>query len=237
MNFLAHYLLATQYFPPVEPVSLYIVGNALPDLLPLASARLSMTALRESPHPISDNGALTQGATIHLLTDAAFHRLGTFRGVQEEISSLISEARFTDIRVRRFFFAHILTELALDSALLRHDRQLAEGFYSAFKPPEITAAAKWSENTLRREIPTLPFVLARFERSRYLNLYMDNAGVAEGLNRLCARAKQDTFEGANAERLIDLAGRAISAVSVNANVLMDETAEATRLAYLPTTSK
>ena len=52
-----------------------------------------------------------------------------------------------------------------------------------------------------RHSPELPAVLARFARSRYLESYREDGGVAEGLSRLCARARQDTFEGENFARL------------------------------------
>lgn len=236
MNFLAHYLLATKYLAPIEPLSYFVVGTSLPDLLPLASVRLRPASLLTSPYSAAEHIALREGALSHFAADAAFHKLAEFHAAQERIADFILEAGFEGIRVRRFFLAHILVELALDAALLQDAPYIVDDFYCAFNKDEINEAARWTEFVLNRGIPDLYPVLARFARSRYLQTYRDNAGVATGVNRLCARARQDMFEGANDERLRNLVSRSLSIIDPTS--LMSATAEAMRqFSYPPATVK
>ena len=213
----------------------YVLGNALPDLLPRNGTRFRPALLENSPTDDPSDAALRDGVLTHLATDAAFHRTASFERAQAGIKLLLRDGGFSSMRLRPFFLAHVLAELALDAALLRAEPGLAEAFYADFAAADFSHAARWTEAALGRPFPELPAILARFARSRYLNSYRDDAGVAEGLSRLCARARQDTFDGANLERLVRVVSRAVRLVDACAPALLAETAAA--MAQPPTTPK
>ena len=226
MNFLAHYTVAARLLPPPPLVVAYVVGTALPDLLPLAGARLRPALIGPRPTEEPEDVALRWGVLMHLATDAAFHKAVSFAGVQAEVSAILTRAPFEGIRVRRFFVAHVLAELALDAVLLRDTPSLSDEFYQAFAAADYSQVTRWTEGAIGRPLPDLPAVLTRFAESRYLEQYRADEGVATGLSRLCARARQDTFEGTNYARLVDAVGEAVMAVGQRAAALLEETGAA-----------
>lgn len=230
MNFLAHFVLATRYGTPPRPRPAYVLGNALPDLLPLADTRRRFrpATLETVPAETPEDAALRGGLLIHLATDAAFHKTASFARAQAAIKSLLREGNFTDIHLRPFFLAHVLAELALDAALLRAEPGLADAFYHAFTAADFAHAAHWTEEALQTPLPALPGVLTRFARSRYLDSYRQDAGVSEGLSRLCARVHLDTFEGTNFVRLTAVVAAAAERMASFAPALLAETAAAVR---------
>ena len=179
----------------------YVLGTALPDLLPLAAERVRFRPERLRAENDWE-AALSAGVLVHLATDAAFHKTAAFAEAQAEIGALLTGAGFTAMRVRRFFVAHVLTEMALDAALLRADPLIADEFYSTFAAAEFGAAGRWAERVTGQALPRLPDVLTRFAESQYLREYADDDGVATGLSNVCRRARQDTFEGKNFRRLV-----------------------------------
>lgn len=227
MNFLAHHVVATRYLAPTFPLAFYTVGTALPDLLPLASRRARLRPVLLAPMPAQSDweAALRAGALAHLATDAAFHGTAAFAEAQAVSRDILRETVFEGIRVRRFFLAHVLTELALDAVLLRADPTIAAEFYAAFAGADFAAVTRWTENAVSSPLPELPAVLTRFAHSRYLYQYREDEGVATGLSRLCARARQDTFEGANYGRLVKVVNETVQGLEGRAAALLAETAK------------
>jgi len=226
MNFLAHHAIAMHSLTPADPLPMYVVGSVLPDLLPLADARLRPALINHESDDGLEDAALRRGVRVHLATDAAFHKTAAFAGAQAEVGHILAQTPFEGIRVRRFFVAHVLVELALDAVLLRDTPSLADEFYEAFDTADYAQVTRWTEGILGQPLPKLPIVLARFAGSRYLRQYEQDKGVATGLSRLCARARQDTFEGENHARLVEVVGKAVAAVESWAEALLAETGAA-----------
>lgn len=223
MNFLAHHVVATRKWPAPTPLASYVVGIALPDLLPLAGARLRPALTGPEQAGGIEDAALRRGVLVHLATDAAFHKAASFAEAQAEVGATLARSAFEGIRVRRFFVAHVLVELVLDAVLLRDTPSLADDFYEAFAAADYLQVTRWAEGAVGRTLPDLPAVLTRFAESRYLGQYRADEGVATGLSRVCARARQDTFEGANHARLVKVVGEAVAAVEQRARAMLEET--------------
>jgi hypothetical protein len=226
VNFLAHYVLATRFLTPVLPLSFYVIGTALPDLLPLTAekARLRPAQLTQATAPTDYGMALGAGVGVHLETDRAFHKTRAFTEAQAEVTTLLARTPFEGIRIRRFFIAHVLTELALDAVLLRIDPAIADSFYAAFAEADLTAVTRWTKTATGYPLTHLTDVLTRFARSQYLRHYSDDDGVATGLSRLCQRARQDTFDGENFTQLVAVVGETIALLPHYLPSLFSETA-------------
>lgn len=229
MNFLAHYVLATKFLNPALPRSAYAAGVALPDLLPLAAARVRLrpAQLRHSASRTDMEVALSAGVSVHLATDAAFHKAAAFAEVQVEVSRILAGTAFDGIRVRRFFVAHVLAELALDAVLLRADPSLAERFYADLAAADSGAITQWAETVTGRSLPRLPETLTRFTGAGYLRHYADDTGVATGLSHLCRRAGQDTFDGENFRQLTATVQQCVFLIDAFVPRLFSETAAKT----------
>ena len=225
MNFLAHYVIATRFLTPQEPLTAYVVGAALPDLLPLAAERVRLrpAQVEQTAARTEFEAALSAGVSLHLATDAAFHKSAAFADAQAEVGRIVDNAGFEGIRVRRFFAAHVLTEMVLDTILLRAEPTLADNFYAAFAAADASAVTEWAEEATGRPLPNLPAVLTRFAQSGYLRGYADNDGVATGFSNLCRRAGQDTFEDKNFTRLVGVARQAALMLPPYVPALLSET--------------
>ena len=226
MNFLAHFVVATRFLPPAAPLPLYVLANAFPDLLPLAAPRTRLRAalLNAAPRLTPEDNIITAGARMHLLTDEVFHKTRAFALAAEEVGQLVDRAGFTDMRARRFFLAHVLTELALDAHLIRQEPALLDTFYACCAKADTMQITRWAEAVTQQSLPLLPQTLARFAEFQYLRYYADDAGVAEGFNRLCVRARQDTFAGDNERRLVTLTAQIVALMDAGlAQALADET--------------
>ena len=206
MNYLAHFHIAAQLLTPALPLPEYVLGTALPDLLSQAERRVRVRQERLWASTETE-AALSAGVLVHLATDAAFHKTVAFAEASAAVSQLLAGAGFTGMRVRRFFVAHVLTEIALDAVLLRADMSLPDRFYGAFNAADFGEVRHWAETVTGRPLPGLTWVLTRFGESQYLREYRSDAGVATGLSNVCRRAGQDTFEGENFERLVEVAGQ------------------------------
>ena len=226
MNFFAHFAVATQFLTPKEPLPAYVLGTALPDLVPLAERRVRLrpAQLERTPLQSAFEAALSAGVSVHLMADSAFHKSAAFRETQAEVSGLLAEAVFDGIRVRRFFAAHVLTELALDAVLLRAEPALADEFYAAFIGADFGGVTRWAEEITGKPLPSLPMVLTRFAEFQYLRSYAEDDGVATGFSNVCRRAGQDTFEGDNFARLVHLVGQAVTLMPKHVPLLLSETA-------------
>jgi len=226
MNFIAHFVVATRSRPPASPLPLYVMANALPDLLPLAAPRVRLRSamVDMAPQQTQPDMAITAGARAHLHTDEVFHKTRAFALAAGEVGTLVDSAGFAGMRVRRFFLAHVLTELALDAYLIRREPGLLDTFYNACAEADTSRVMQWAEAATGRPLPILPHTLARFIQSQYLRHYAADAGVAEGFNRLCVRARQDTFAGPNETRLVTLTAQIVALMDAGvAQALLDET--------------
>jgi len=226
MNFIAHFVIATHILPQAAPLPLYVMANALPDLLPLAAPRVRLRAalLDSAPQQTPQDNAITAGVRAHLRTDAVFHKTRIFAQTERQVGALVANAGFADMRARRFFLAHVLAELALDAHLVRQQPALLDTFYAYCAEADTTCMTQWAEAVTQRPLPGLPHTLARFCQFQYLRHYATDDGVAEGFNRLCARARQDTFAGDNKPRLVDLTAQIVALMDAGlAQTLVDET--------------
>ncbi len=228
MNFIAHFVAATRMLPAAAPLPLYVMANALPDLLPLAAPRVRLrpAMLDAAPQQTSQEAAIRAGVKAHLRTDEIFHKTRAFAEAAGEVGGLVDRAGFADMRVRRFFLAHVLTELALDAHLIRQEPELLDTFYAACADTDYEHVKRWAEAATHRLLPDLPHTLTRFVHSQYLRHYATDGGVAEGFNRLCLRARQDTFTGPNAARLVTVTTKAAALMTKYAPALLAETAAA-----------
>ena len=225
MNFLAHYEIAAQILTPKQPFSAYALGTALPDLLPLAESRVRLRPARVAAQRRTEFGAaLAAGVSVHLATDSAFHKTAAFAEAQAEVSALLAKAAFERMRVRRFFVAHVLTEMVLDAALLRADPARADRFYEAFAAGDFDLTAQWTEEVTGKALPNLAYVLKRFAQAQYLRQYAKDDGVATGLSNLCRRAGQDMFEGENFTQLVGVVNQAAGQMQRFVPALLSETA-------------
>ncbi|MCH7479018.1 MAG: PD40 domain-containing protein, partial [SAR324 cluster bacterium] len=125
MNLIGHLACALRYEPAVR------VGSVLPDLLPLFRRRPRISTLARmwegeiSPAP--EMQALLRGIRFHRYVDVEFHHGALFRGCSGGLLAALKEASDAG-GLKRFFPAHVLTELFFDRELMQHFPGLATDF-------------------------------------------------------------------------------------------------------------
>lgn len=202
MNFLSHHALARALAPDNPP--LFYAGNLLPDWL-----GISQEGALKKHHLEGKDGALADGARLHLLADQHFHRDPVFEALCEQAKELLRPLPLT----RVFFFAHVAVELAMDAHLLRTDPAHADDLFArlALCQPEIAPeAARLLE---RNALPELAGVTERFVQHRWVLAYETDSGLARRLMQLGRRVGIPTLESDDQARLVEVFGRLCATVA------------------------
>lgn len=186
MNYLSHQFVARTVRPEPDAPALFFAGNLLPDLLAVSGdARVRDVS--------GYYGVLAEGVALHLRTDRQFHGLAAFHAVQESANQLLLSAPWETPPRRRFFLAHVMTELALDAELLRQDPGLPGDLYGTLSEALQAGLVEETERLVRRPVPNLGRSIERFLGSRFLYEYATADGLASALARVSARAGVPNF--------------------------------------------
>ena len=196
MNFLAHAAVAARH----DNDPLFVLGAALPDLLPLIGARVERDTL---PARVLD------GWMAHHRADAAFHEHPEFvRGV----STLRVDLRDTDLTTGpRRAAAHVGWELLLDEAVMADEDGIA-----AFR-----AAVHAGRDVL--DDPSWPALVDRISNLRPAPPQTPDV-VAERVQRACSRRARLAFDVALVPQLAVVLGRHQPRVNEVASSVLDEVA-------------
>ena len=193
MNLLSHFACA-RHLTPLEQA-----GSALGDLLPLYRRRVRPLPLvwhwARVARADSPEGRIASGVRFHLHVDSRFHRDALFLNGSAAIQSALREASAAP-GLKRFFPAHVLTELFLDHLLILDDPELPDAFYALFagELPDVLAdfAAAHPEAD-RTEFATF---LERFMADRFLDGYRDVEGILWRMQRMLGRFGQRQLDRA-----------------------------------------
>lgn len=187
MNYLSHQYIARCFRSEPSAPPLFFAGNLLPDLLAISGDGRIRTAE-------GDSGALSDGVKLHLLSDKQFHGLPAFRDAQGQASKLLLSARWVNPPHRRFFLAHIMTELALDAAILTRHPDLPGDLYDTLSESLDGGLVAEAEILTGRVLPNLQNTIRRFIESRFLYLYATPDGLASSLVRIGQRVGVPNFK-------------------------------------------
>ncbi len=190
MNLLSHYLCSEPFAPAVR------MGSILPDLLRLFARRPRPRALLawwEDRAGISAGiRQMIEGVRFHQYVDSHFHRSELFLESSRELRVAMERAGSRG-GLKRFFAAHLLTELYLDHLLLNADPDLSTGFYRLLEQERDGLATFVGEHP-EVERGAFEMFLERILRDRFVNDYQNMQGVFYRTNRMLARMKQRTMD-------------------------------------------
>lgn len=191
MNLLSHFACARDLPPAVQ------AGSALGDLLPLYRRRVRPLSLVErwSRDPARSPALrqLVEGVRFHLHVDSRFHRDPLFLETSGRIGRALREASSTP-GLKRFFPAHILTEMFLDHLLMVQDPDLAVAFYELFDDAMRRLLTQFVAAHPAAEGGEFERFLARFANERFLEDYRQPEGILLRAQRLMLRFGQRALE-------------------------------------------
>jgi hypothetical protein len=187
VNYLSHQYIARRVKPEPGATALFFAGNLLPDLLSIAGdGRLRAVE--------GHTNSLADGVRLHLATDKAFHGLPAFLDAQAEATRILAEARWEIPLRRRFFIAHVMTELAMDSVVLARQPALPDDLYGCLSESLDDGLVEQTEALAGRPTPNLQATIERFLASRFLYQYATPAGLASSMIRIGRRTGISNFE-------------------------------------------
>ena len=191
MNLLSHFACARHLPPAVQ------AGSALGDLLPLYRRRVRPLPLAErwsrDPDGAAELADVAEGVRFHLRVDSRFHRDPLFLETSGRISRALREASAAP-GLKRFFPAHILTEMFLDHLLMDQDPALAGAFYDLFGGDTRELMTRFASAHPETEPEEFARFLERFVRERFLEGYRDMEGVLRRAQRMLVRFGQRELE-------------------------------------------
>ncbi|MBC8139686.1 MAG: hypothetical protein H8F28_27715 [Fibrella sp.] len=186
MNYLSHQYIARRVRPEPDTSALFFAGNLLPDLLAVSGDGRLRTVGEHA-------GALADGVRLHLVTDKQFHGLPAFHLVQAQASRLLLSAHWQTPPRRRFFLAHVMTEIALDAAILAQYPSLPDDLYNQLSQSLGQGLLPQTETLLGRPTTNLLATIEQFVESRFVYRYATPIGLASSLVRISQRAGVPNF--------------------------------------------
>jgi hypothetical protein len=191
MNLLGHFACARDLPPAIQ------AGSALGDLLPLFRRRVRPLSLAErwagDPACPAELGEVAEGVRFHLWVDSQFHRDPLFLETSSRMGRALRKASATP-GLKRFFPAHILTEMFLDHLLMAGDPDLVGAFYGMFDGDMRILLARFVSAHPEAEREEFERFLVQFAESRFLEDYRRYEGMIARAQRLLERFGQRLLE-------------------------------------------
>lgn len=201
MNLLSHFACARTLPPEVQ------AGSAMGDLLPLYRRRVRPLALMThwagGPERPPALAAVAEGIRFHLHVDSRFHRDPLFLEPSRKLGDALRRASDTP-GLKRFFPAHILTEMFLDHLLMAEDPGLVGAFYDLFDGEMRGLLARFVVPHAEADPATFARFLVRFGEDRFLEDYRDPEGILQRAGRLLERFGQRPLEAAERRAVRDV---------------------------------
>jgi hypothetical protein len=160
-----------------------LAGTALPDWLAACdrAARLRREAVDAAP------GDLAEGVRLHLADDRWFHGTEAFLETSGVLARRLRERSGGDPSVRAAFFGHLLTEVLLDATLIAEDGASLDAYYRQLGEVDAERVAASAAGWTRVPPRGLAEFIGRFRRARFLEGYLDDAGLLARLGGVARR--------------------------------------------------
>ncbi len=186
MNYLAHAV-------DVLDDPWMVAGTSLPDWLRAVDLRGDRKA-RVRPEALAlidvvDGTAearLKAGALKHHDDDLRFHTNDTFEALTHDAVHEI-RALSSDARLRASALGHIVVEMLLDAIVEERKPGSTARYYKAIETLDIDELSRIVARFTGRAVPSLPTLMPRFIRARFLFAYATDDGVVDALEGVAWR--------------------------------------------------
>ena len=200
MNLIGHLACALHYEPAVQ------LGSVLPDLLPLFRRRPRISTLArmwegEIP-PAPEIQALLRGIRFHRYVDVEFHHGALFRGCSGGLLAALKGASDTG-GLKRFFPAHVLTELFFDRELMQHFPGLAADFNRLLEGEPLALTTTFASRHPEFGAGELHEFLSRLAENGFVEDFRSADGIFRRMNRILGRYGQRSLEGAEQDAVTE----------------------------------
>jgi hypothetical protein len=135
----------------------------------------------------STSARVKAGALKHHDDDLRFHTNAAFQRLTDEAVHAI-RALSPAPRLRASALGHIIVEMLLDACVEEAHPGATSHYYAALDELDAEELATIATRFTGRALPTLPALLRRFARARFLFSYASDEGVVSALEGVCHRA-------------------------------------------------
>jgi hypothetical protein len=180
VNYLSHFVIDH------HPGSHYY-NSAL--ILPDITKRWIKTFKHPEP-PLSfspDQLALLQGCLMHYESDKTFHVSVFFEKYQALVNAHLKTKTFSEDVQRKWFIAHVLTELLIDRKIVGSRPDLVDSFYASLNAIDDRQLAEFLEYYGMTETADFSKFFNHFRSVQYIYYYADNNKFLYSLNRIMMR--------------------------------------------------
>jgi hypothetical protein len=130
---------------------------------------------------------LLQGSLKHYSSDKRFHTSDFFKHYQQLINEHLKQVPLSTDVNRKFFIAHVLTELLIDRQIVKLEPSIADSFYESLTVIDDSELAQFlSQMGLNNSSAFFTF-FNRFRNARYIYYYADNNKFLYSLGRIMMR--------------------------------------------------
>lgn len=173
----------------------FLAGTAVPDWLSVADrqVRLRPQALERFVPESAAERELAAGVLQHFEDDLWFHRSPGFVEVSRDLTERLRSFLDPSAGHRLSFFAHIATEVLLDSALIERDAERLDRYYSQLARVDPAELEGIVNRMAPRSTGRLARFIDRFRSVEFLRDYVDDARLVVRLNQVMRRARLEAL--------------------------------------------
>lgn len=190
MNYLAH------HFFYASGNAWHNTGLVLPDLSRHARGRRKLVgAAFES----EEHKALWLGCETHYFADGWFHECAYFTRMNAYLNEELKVLQDRNLLrgQRKWFLAHLLSEMLLDRLIMDTHPDAPDHFYSDLKAVDEEQLKDFLLKTGKDDVSTFAEGFRRFRDSEFIRFYREDPGLTDSLNRVIQRSRQPAFTGAD----------------------------------------
>lgn len=158
--------------------------------------------------PIPENNiyqTYKSGCLAHYRADKLFHASDFFNGLLLHANKLMNGASFTDDLNRKWFLAHILTEVMLDRLLVKEYPDLLNAFYQSLSNINDTECKSFLSLFTNAILDEFFNGFNHFRNVQYIYYYPDNIKFVYSLNRIMIKAGVGAMSEYNQQVLLQVA--------------------------------
>ncbi len=196
MNYLSHY-----YVDHIPDNHYFNAALILPDI----TKRWIKTFRQPPPSPrFSDSQfQLLEGSLQHYASDHQFHTSPFFDHYQDTINRSLKQVPFSNAVQRKWFIAHILTELLIDRQIVNLHPGIVDGFYHSLSEVKMEELLPFLNHYGMSDTANFTKFFNHFREVRYIYYYADNNKFLYSLNRIMMRVGIAELNTKDSKMLLD----------------------------------
>jgi hypothetical protein len=196
VNYLSHFFIDSKQDDHYYNAALILPDIAKPWVKKIEASFISPIA---SVHQIE----LLNGALAHYRADKLFHASSFFEFYQYKINEYLKHILLSPDVNRKWFIAHVLTEILIDRQIVKLQPEIADGFYESLSAIDDAELAAFLRSCGVNDTDPFFLFLDRFRKARYIYYYADNNKFLYSLGRIMMRVGIKELGEKDGEKLLE----------------------------------